>query len=212
MILYGLLSQLGGETTLSKVKCDIRDLIPSPREVSSKEIFVGRYHSPFEIPLEIEPALHHYSSKKHVHDLHAAFKQRGLLHSEEYFILHVPYHHLFGNLRKRKRLVQQDPHRHKHHAHLPGNRQHLSLWFSQNANTRDMIKGFCHACAIRYALENVDPATSEDKDQVLNIIRDTHTLVDNSFESLIGALENKEWETEHVYFIERDDGRLFVEK
>ncbi|GBB86216.1 hypothetical protein RclHR1_12650009 [Rhizophagus clarus] len=75
-----------------------------------------------------------------------------------------------------------------------------------------MIKGFCHACAIRYALECVDPTTSEDKDQVLNIIRKTHTLVENSFESLISALESKEWETEHVFFTERDDGRLFVEK
>ncbi|EXX78690.1 hypothetical protein GLOIN_2v1773156 [Rhizophagus irregularis DAOM 181602=DAOM 197198] len=212
MILYGLLNQLDGATTLSKIKCDIRDLISSPKKVSSEEIFVGRYHSPFEIPLEIEPALHHYTSKKHVHDLHAALKQKGLLHSEEYFLLHVPYHHLFGNLRKMKRPIQQNSHRHKHHTQLPGSRQHLSLWFSQNANTRDMIKGFCHACAIRHALEYVDPATSEDKDQVLDIIRDTHILVENSFESLISALESKEWETEHVFFTERDDGRLFVEK
>src|SRR5204862_4015685 len=111
MILYDLLNQLGG---VSKNKYDFKDLMPSPKKISLEETFVGRYHSPFGIPLEVEPALHHYASKKHDHNLHAALRQKGFLHSEEYFILHVPYHHLFGNLRKRKRPVQQNPHHHHH--------------------------------------------------------------------------------------------------
>ena len=47
---------------------------------------------------------------------------------------------------------------------------------------------------------------------MLNIVRDTHTLVENSFESLINALERKEWETEHLFLTQRDDDRLFVDK
>ncbi|CAG8590980.1 5424_t:CDS:2 [Funneliformis caledonium] len=210
MILYRLLNQLGGETrTLSRIKCDLRDLVPSPKEISAEEIFVKRYYSPYEIPLVIEPALHHYTSKKYARDLHAALKQEGFLHSEEYFILHVPYHHLFGGLRKKRQLVQQN---HHHHIHFPGNRQHLTLWFSQKANTMDLIKGFYHACTIRYALEYFDSATSEDRNHVLNIIQDTHALVEDSFTDLINTLESKEWEIEHLFFTEKDDHRLFVEK
>jgi hypothetical protein len=199
VMIYDLLNQLGGAS--KTLPNNIRDLVPSPRKISSEEVFVRRYHSPFDIPLEIEPALHHYDSKRYAHDLHAALKQEGFLHPEEYFILHVPYHHMFGK-----------KHPHHHHIRLPGNRQHLSIWFSQKADTRDMIKGFCHACAIRYTLKYVDSATSENRDQVLNIIRDAHTLIENSFEGIFNALESKGWETEHVFFSEREDCRLFVEK
>ncbi|RIA99302.1 vitamin B6 photo-protection and homoeostasis-domain-containing protein [Glomus cerebriforme] len=209
MIIYGLLNQLGGVTrTLPKINCDFENLIPSPKEISSEETFVGRYHSPFYVPLEIEPALYHYASKKHAHDLHVALKQKGFLHPEEYFILHVPTHHLFGNLRKRRHSVRHHPHRHL----LLDNRQHLSLWFSQKADTRDMIKGFCHACVIRYVLEYADPSMTEDREQVLNIVRDTHTFVEDVFENFINTLMSKEWEIGHLFFIEKDDGRLFVEK
>ncbi|CAI2168301.1 16968_t:CDS:2 [Funneliformis geosporum] len=164
MILYRLLNKLGGETrTLSRIKCDLRDLVPSPKEISSEEIFVKRYYSPFEIPLEIEPALHHYTSKKYARDLHAALKQEGFLHPEEYFILHVPNHHLFG----------------------------------------DNI--------FHYGFRKMQTLRILSRDSLTHVQLDM-LWIEDSFTDLINTLESKEWETEHLFFTEKDDHRLFVEK
>ncbi|CAJ0827487.1 9190_t:CDS:2, partial [Entrophospora sp. SA101] len=60
-------------------------------QISHKETFVRKYKSPFNIPLLIEPALHHYSSEKYSFNIFLALKQKGFIHSEEYFIMRL-YH------------------------------------------------------------------------------------------------------------------------
>ncbi|CAJ0835441.1 6276_t:CDS:2 [Entrophospora sp. SA101] len=47
-------------------------------QISHKETFVRKYKSPFNIPLLIEPALHHYSSEKYSFNIFLALKQKGI--------------------------------------------------------------------------------------------------------------------------------------
>ncbi|CAG8568873.1 23511_t:CDS:2, partial [Dentiscutata erythropus] len=162
MILYDMLKQPDERSNTSLPnKNVIKDFIPTPQTISSQEIFVGFYRSSFDVPLVIEPALHRYTSQEYASNLLTSLTHKGFIHSEEYYILHAP-------------------------NRSSGNRQHVVLWFSQNAKSKDIIKGFYHACAIRYLLKGHD-CSRHDKDYdyenfILNIMKNSHEWVEDSFE------------------------------
>ncbi|CAG8787961.1 616_t:CDS:1, partial [Acaulospora morrowiae] len=170
MIIHGILDECEEPSGLIPNKETIKNHVPTPRNVSLREAFIRRYCSPFKIPLIVEPALHNYTTMNYENDLYLALKHKGFLHPEEYFILHAPNNNDF-----KKPQVSGSK------------RSHLSIWFSQNAKSEDIIKGFYHACAIRRALERLD-VTALNKDRVLDIIKRTHEWVDSTFDTFINAL------------------------
>ncbi|CAG8620444.1 12781_t:CDS:2 [Cetraspora pellucida] len=189
MILYGILKSLDERSNLSLPHNNvIKDLIPTPKNISSREIFVGYYHSSFKIPLVIEPALHHYTSQEYTNNLITSLTHKGFIHSEEYFILHTPNRN-------------------------SGNKQHVVLWFSQNAKSKDMIKGFYHACAVRYLLEGHDlfKLDKDYNDFIFNIMKISHEWVENSFEIFLKVLVKKNWEIEHTFLTDKNNHRLSID-
>ncbi|CAG8453755.1 13738_t:CDS:2 [Acaulospora colombiana] len=189
-LIIASISNIDGCKKSSESPQDIRNHVPTPQNVSSREVFIRRYRSPFKIPLVIGPALRNYTSADHDDDLRSALKHRGFLHPEEYFILHAPNRHRIQSSR------------------LP----HVSIWFSQNAKSKDVIKGFYHACAIRHALEHVDPVSSNDGDHVSDIIKRTHEWIDSSFDTLMDALEENQWDIEYLFLIDNEESKLIVEE
>ncbi|CAG8471382.1 9967_t:CDS:2 [Racocetra fulgida] len=190
MILYGILRQFDERANISLPdKGVIKNLIPTPKNISSREIFVGYYHSLFNIPLVIEPALHHYTSQEYTNNLLTSLTHKGFIHSEEYFILHAPNRSL-------------------------GNKQHVVLWFSQNAKSKDMIKGFYHACVIRYLLEGYDlfKLDKDYNDFIFNIMKISHEWVEDSFEVFLKVLVKKNWEIEHTFLTDKNDHRISIDK
>ncbi|CAG8553959.1 34577_t:CDS:2 [Gigaspora margarita] len=190
MILYDILKQPDERLNISLPnKNIIKDFIPTPKNISSREIFISFYRSSFDVPLVIEPVLHHYTSQEYASNLLTSLTHKGFIHSEEYYIFHAP------NRRS-------------------GNKQHVALWFSQNAKPKDMIKGFYHACAIRYLLKGHDFFGSDKdyEDFILNIIKNSHEWVEDSFEDFLKVLIKKNWEIEHTFLTDKNNHRLSIKK
>ncbi|KAG9300399.1 hypothetical protein G9A89_010023 [Geosiphon pyriformis] len=200
MILYDIFSKTPKNELFNPEIKSISSLIPTPRNISSRETFVRPYHSLFKIPIVIEPSLHHYHSPTYNKNLFWALEQKGFCHNEEYFILYVPKHHNLG----RKKISWGS-------IKLPISQQHVALWFSQKAQPKDLIKGFAHACIVRYKLE-VDLKMPSESDCVLKIINSTHPWVDELTEGLFTDLVRKNWDIEYLYLAEKEDGRLYVER
>ncbi|CAG8490830.1 7815_t:CDS:2 [Ambispora leptoticha] len=212
--------------------------VSTPREISVREVFVRRYRSKFNIPIVIEPALHHYPCEKYDKELYSAFQQEGFKHHEEYFLLHVfDEHYIFG----KKPL---SPFQYFSNSKMKSSekidalwkgpdfqlalknirqQQHIALWFSQRAKPKDMIKGFAHACAFRFSLdkkiqeklEHKDPEkvfSYRDREQVTKVVAETYDWVDKVSEELFEELLAKKWDIEYLFFAEGEDGRLFVER
>ncbi|KAG9304803.1 hypothetical protein G9A89_016833 [Geosiphon pyriformis] len=184
----------------------ISQLVPSPREISRSETFVKRYHSLFQIPLVMEPTLHYYVSKEYLEDLRSGLLQEGFLHPEQYFILYIPEHHLFEKIQSSQpsfsKLLKE--------IENPGHKRHVALLFSNKATTKDIIKGFLHACIIRYILEHDKSIPYDDRKKVIEAIQKTHQNVNHSFDNLLEGLVAKGWDIEHLYLTEKDDERRLI--
>ncbi|CAG8465616.1 11092_t:CDS:2 [Paraglomus occultum] len=128
LIIHTVLRNLTASKELPNVKgVSLDNQIPTPKKISLKESFVGKYISPFDIPLLVEPSIHHYTSPMYAGELRDALDQTQFVRKEEYFILpHIGIQH--SKFRK----------------------ANVVLWFTDNASTRDFIKGFYHACVLRY--------------------------------------------------------------
>lgn len=221
----------------------IKDLIATPKDISTRETFVMKYHSPFKIPLLIEPALDNYiisggqRQKLRKNDwetnLHCCLKQIGFLCPEEYFIFLCPPTTITSaNTITDTTTTHTSPFYIRQSKRCEQN--HVAIWFSQNAKSKDIIKGFYHACVIRYMLEKREerfvidlaspsgdpPGDSNSRknhnhydhnnhyhyDVVSSIVRKSHEWVNNSFDPFINGLEEKKWDVEHHFLVNnRDD-------
>ncbi|CAG8538924.1 8063_t:CDS:2 [Diversispora eburnea] len=219
-----------------------KNLIATPRNISTREIFVKKYLSPFKIPLTIEPDLDNYIILKELQqkqenlyknknnyyyeiNLYNCLKQIGFLCPEEYYIFtHTTTNN--NNIANTNTTINTHPFSHisENNSSQQNKKHHVAIWFSQNAKSKDIIKGFYHACVIRYILEHEKSlvnslskdSNSQNYDDNLNIIRKTHEWVNNSFDIFLNELVEKRWDIEH-HFLENisyskvDGNRLLVE-
>ncbi|CAG8609907.1 1194_t:CDS:2, partial [Paraglomus brasilianum] len=187
LIIHTVLHNLTVSEKLLNVKGASPDnQVPTPKKISQKESFVGKYISPFDIPLLVEPSIHHYTSPMYADELHNALDQTQFIHKEEYFIL-------------------------PHTGHSKLRKAHVVLWFTDNASTRDFIKGFYHACVLRYCLGESKLIPEMNDRRLHNLITNTHDWVNVTFDSFFGELDRQGWDTECIFFVERDGNRLIVE-
>ncbi|RHZ75660.1 hypothetical protein Glove_212g176 [Diversispora epigaea] len=232
-----------------------KNLISTPKNISTREIFVKKYHSPFKIPLIIEPDLDNYiilKEKQHKNNnnyeinLYNCLKQMGFLCPEEYYIFVPPSptttttnnNNIANSDTTTTTTINIHPSSHisENNSSQQNEKHHMAIWFSQNAKSKDIIKGFYHACVIRYILEHEKSLVMDssftrdysfDEDSLskdsnsqnyssLNIVRETHEWVNNSFDIFVNELVEKKWDIEH-HFLENishskvDGNRLFVE-
>ncbi|CAG8441095.1 12658_t:CDS:2 [Ambispora leptoticha] len=187
----------------------LKNIIPSPKEISLRETFVRKYNSVFRVPLVMEPTLQHYARDEYADALKSAIQHEGFLHPEEYFILHVPEHHLFEKFYTPPQSPSKSFFRPR--ILLPGHKQHITLWYSVNAKSIDVIKGFFHACALRYAIEHDDMIPFDEREKILMAIRSTHRIVEKSWAGLLNGLVYKRWDIENLFLAETNDHRLIVE-
>jgi hypothetical protein len=191
MIIHTILHDVVASERLPYVReFSMDNKVLTPEEISQRESFVGRYISPFDIPLAVEPSLHNYSSPMYAAKLGDALTHANFIHKEKYFILPC-----IGNLTTTRR---------KYNAHV-------ALWFTDNANTRDLIKGFYHACVLRHLWWKSEIMQKMNDEQYCYLINYTHGWVNVTFDNFLGELNRKGWDTECIFFVEKDDNRLIIE-
>ncbi|CAG8551907.1 7910_t:CDS:2 [Ambispora gerdemannii] len=215
MILYPFFKEILDDVLHKKKNLSLsneflNDVIPTPKEISLRETFVRKYRSIFRVPLVMEPTLQNYVRDEYADALKSALQHERFLHSEEYFILHVPEHHLFEQFHTpsyspTSKTSSQD------RIFLPEHKQHIALWYSVNAKPIDLIKGFYHACALRYVIEHDNTIQFDDRERILVAIRNTHMVVEKSWVGLLNELIDKKWDIEHLFLTETNDHRLIVE-
>ncbi|KAL1923666.1 uncharacterized protein VTP21DRAFT_8646 [Calcarisporiella thermophila] len=79
--------------------------------------------------------------------------------------------------------------------------QAVRLWFTDDATSLDIIKGFYHSCVLRFAKEKI-----EGEEAIA-----AHRWVNETFPPLIRELVARGWDVESLFLIENDRGSLRIE-
>ncbi|KAG0330480.1 hypothetical protein BGZ99_003051 [Dissophora globulifera] len=109
----------------SQLQERLERLIPTPKHVAHEEVFVGPYHSPFKIGVEIEPIISRYAGQgERAWALGQALRQAHFVRTERYYMM--------ADATESNKVV---------------------IWFDKKAQNSDLVQGFYHACAARKILE-----------------------------------------------------------
>lgn len=111
-------------------------VVPSPETVSSAETFLVQYQSLFPVPLELEPLI---ESRLPYIDV-SSFEEMAMT-GENYFVAVATGND--GRVGWWKRGERETT------ASTPT----VCLWYSSTATPGDVIRGFYHACVLRWELE-----------------------------------------------------------
>ncbi|KAJ3187827.1 hypothetical protein HDU85_006220 [Gaertneriomyces sp. JEL0708] len=172
--------------------------VPSPAEVSSREQFIFRYRSVFAVPIALEPSLPRRleSIQQHTWNQFVTGEIFGPGRStERYRLLMIPAGKMDTSdswktvLAPRK--VPHDP--------------HVCCWFTVDATTEDILKGFYHACILRALLEQAsksDPELTEER--AVRYIQATYNIAGSTFDEVVQALRRSGWFIDHTHLGDRN--------
>ncbi|KAK3843901.1 MAG: vitamin B6 photo-protection and homoeostasis-domain-containing protein [Linnemannia gamsii] len=163
-------------------------IVPTPKEVAHKEVFVTSYRSPFEVGMEVEPAIHRFAGRgKGTEALDRAFRQVDLVKKEHYYMM----------------------------TDVSSSR--VVIWFDKKANGKDLIQGFYHACATRAIMQQGKDNSSgsgcevSKKDEWSNAIRLAHEEAIEIVPRLTEVMRQKGWDTDSLFLTDGDRNRIQID-
>lgn len=174
------------------IEKNIRAAVPTPEEVSNREVFATPYRSPFSIPIAMEPAVRAYMSDP-VARMRLA---KELENGSGYFLVPVVTRDAKSGFPNPLETT-------------PTRATHVALWFAEGAAPRDVLKGFYHAAMVRREMEG---RVGEGEGCVDEVTERTKRMVEKTFEELENEMEKKGWEMDCAFLTDGDTGRLVVEK
>ncbi|KAF9985368.1 hypothetical protein BGZ65_011021 [Modicella reniformis] len=184
---------------IAHLQQQLERLIPSPINVARGEVFVRPYRSPFSVGIDIEPTISRFAEQSvGTEALNRAFRQMDFVQSERYYI-----------------MVDDSVARGKGKGLCNGK---VVIWFDKQAKGRDLIQGFCHACAARLALERKNNRDTPIKTDVPSMsrsewneaINQAHELAIEIVPRLIEIMSQKGWDTTSLFLTDGDRNRILL--
>ncbi|KAJ3339336.1 hypothetical protein HDU93_008341 [Gonapodya sp. JEL0774] len=162
------------------LKTSTNRVVPTPHEVSCVETFLTRYHSTFAVPLDLEPLLEHRLHTVKSDSLTAALSVEATC---RYLVLVAqgPRQASWGSLGNLS-------------THSSGDV--VCLWYSPTASAPDHIRGFYHACVLRYVLEQKHGTTLQVSEQI------AAAFVDKTAGAFLDSLEQQGWSVDYEFLAE----------
>lgn len=157
--------------------------IPTPKDVAHKEVFVRSYRSPFSIDIDIEPTVSRYTGQGDgPESLDRAFRQQDFVQAERYYIM------LDGSKKKGTGIVV--------------------LWFDKQATGSDLIQGFFHACATRFAWEQASHSSTAMEKEWSKAVSLAHVQAIETVPRLVEVMDQKGWDTTSLFLTDGDHNRV----
>ncbi|KAG0267294.1 hypothetical protein BGZ95_002884 [Linnemannia exigua] len=174
--------------SLAELVHKLEALVPTPKEVAHKEVFVTAYQSPFKIGMEVEPPIHRFAGRgKGTEALDRAFRQVDLIKKEHYYMM----------------------------ADMSSNR--VVIWFDKKAKGKDLIQGFYHACATRAIMQQGKDRSSSSgsglskEDEWSKAIQLAHEEAIETVPRLTEVMRQKEWDTDSLFLTDGDRNRIQID-
>ncbi|KND00919.1 uncharacterized protein SPPG_04019 [Spizellomyces punctatus DAOM BR117] len=171
--------------------------LPTPEHISAQEHFIFPYRSIFSTPLSLEPSL-----QRRLNSLSSPLNWQAFLsgsmfgspgHKEEYRVLIVP-----GPTGGKKQHSIWT----RFTSTAPSNSGvHVCCWYTENAKSEDMLKGFYHACVLRMLCESRTDMSEETR---MHLVRQGYEVVERSFGDLMESLRAEGWELSHTHLGDRN--------
>ncbi|KAI1297035.1 hypothetical protein EDD11_007245 [Mortierella claussenii] len=185
--------------TIGHLHQQLERLIPTPKDVAHKEVFVRPYHSPFSVGIDIEPVITRFEGEgEAVEALNHALNQVDFVRKERYYIM-VDESVRGGRGQCNGKVV---------------------IWFDRTAQGADLIQGFYHACTTRMILEEsirgldvVDGGASKSmKDKEWNrAVAMAHKQAIKTVPQLVSVMDHKGWDTDSLFLTDGDRNRIQIE-
>ncbi|KAJ3055606.1 hypothetical protein HK097_010030 [Rhizophlyctis rosea] len=159
------------------LKDSFKSPLPSPTSIAESEHFITPFKSPFGVPIALEPSL--ARRLEHIPpDFAHAFFTNGYIspkaRKEQYRILITT---------DAKTGVK------------------LNMWYTEPATSKDMLKGFFHACLVRKRLEMEGQV---DFERGLQVVRAGYEVAEGRFEELVAGMERVGWDLGHTHLGDRN--------
>jgi len=194
-VFYGVLEDLQTSTEDKDVslKSQLERIIPTPMEIAHKEVFVTSFRSPFNVGIDIEPAIGRFSGRgAGAANLDRALRQGDFVQKERYYIM---VDDSVGVSSQRTSSVAV--------SRLCKGK--VVIWFDKTATSKDLVQGFYHACATRQLLSSTTSTL-----QPLDAVRSAHTLTIETVPRLVKVMESKGWDTESLFLTDGDRDRIHL--
>ncbi|GJJ75957.1 hypothetical protein EMPS_08315 [Entomortierella parvispora] len=194
-VFHGVLKDLQTSTKDKEVtlKSQLERIVPTPKEIAHDEVFVTSFRSPFNIGIDIEPAISRFSSQgAGAANLERALRQGDFVQKERYYIMvddSVGAHSQRTSSGTGSRLCKGK----------------VVIWFDKTATSQDVVQGFYHACATRQLLSSTTLSL-----QPLDAVRSAHSLTLETVPRLVEVMESKGWDTESLFLTDGDRDRIHV--
>ncbi|KAG0197903.1 hypothetical protein BGX33_000246 [Mortierella sp. NVP41] len=168
--------------SLAELVHKLEELVPTPKDVAHKEVFVTAYQSPFKIGLEVEPAIHRFAGQgKGTEALDRAFRQADLVQKEHYYMM----------------------------ADVASSK--VVIWFDKKANGKDLIQGFYHACAARATMQQTLANPDLKEVEWSRAIRQAHEDAIETVPRLTEVMRQKGWDTDSLFLTDGDRDRIQID-
>ncbi|KAJ3119191.1 hypothetical protein HK098_005688 [Nowakowskiella sp. JEL0407] len=158
-------------------KAQLAALMPSPENLAPHERFVLPYRSEFKTSLNIEPPIEKVLGHLTLEEVDSFLQP---VQKENYRILIASKNYVsssWGNKSGR-------------------NGRCVNLWFTENSTSRDLVKGFYHACILRELL-----TLGEENGGYLEL---SNKIVDRSFDDVWEIMKEKGWDVAHSHIAARN--------
>lgn len=170
--------------------------LPTPESISAQEHFIYKYRSVFSIPLALEPSLHRRLTAMSTPSAWQSFLSGATLGSggdkEQYRVLIAPSKASVASWKRFLPFLS---------APTSPIGTHVCCWYTEQAKSADILKGFYHACVVRVLCEARNDMTEEER---TSVVSEAYRIVEKSSENLMEELPRGGWDISHTHLGDRN--------